>query len=231
MMWILGAALTTIHIQCFLFTRQTSKTSENLMVVWNKNLVFSSSGHSWSLWIWQNIVVLLFPVGHQFVFWLSVLTVSIKSLPTYCLYFCFPFTFFFALNSTTSKFIMRVTHPTSPHPLPICCCALERRGNRHWSLLPSHMHAHTLPSTSLSIDRFNVFLRGRAVISFSVILHLFSTACWHYDKSQSKNVRKREKVEHNTANYSSRLRVFSQCRVGICLCAFVYHWTNTWFKE
>lgn len=118
-MWILGAALTTIHIQCFLFTRQTSKTSENLMVVWNKNLVFSSSGHSWSLWIWQNIVVLLFPVGHQFpVFWLSVLTVSIKSLPTYCLYFCFPFTFFLhwiaQQASSLCVWLIPLAHTPSP---------------------------------------------------------------------------------------------------------------------
>lgn len=126
---------------------------------WNKQalpfvLSATASSRCDKTLLWQ---VLHTPVEDRFVSWLLVSTVSIKPSLLCCLCFCFRFPFF-VLNSTTGKFIMRVTHPTSPHPLPICCCALERRGNRHWSLLPSHMHAHTPPSTSLSIDMFNVFV-------------------------------------------------------------------------
>lgn len=63
--------------------------------------------------------------------WLLVWTFLANDKPTLPHVFLFSFSFFHVLNSTTGKFIMRVTHPTSPHPLPICCCALERRGNRH----------------------------------------------------------------------------------------------------
>lgn len=64
----------------------------------------------------------------------------------------FVFTFFSLLNSTTGKFIMRVTHPTSPHPLPICCCALERR--REPPLITSSLtHARTRPLFNVTIDQ------------------------------------------------------------------------------
>ena len=121
-------------------------------------LYLCSFGHSF-LRMWQKIVVTSATLSSRGPVCLLVACVDCfdKSQPTLLFVFLFSFSFF-VLNSTTGKFIMRVTHPTSPHPLPICCCALERRGNRHWSLLPSHMHAHTPPSTSLSIDRFNVFV-------------------------------------------------------------------------
>lgn len=115
-------------------------------------------GHS-LLEMWQKIVVTSAAHSRRGLVHLQVACFDCfdTSQPTLLYVFLFSFSFF-VLNSTTGKFIMRVTHPASPHPLPICCCALGRRGNRHWSLLPSHMHVHTPPSTSLSIDMFNVFV-------------------------------------------------------------------------
>lgn len=92
---------------------------------------------------------------------------------------------------------MRVTHPASPHPLPICCCALEGIGERHWSLPLSLMHAHTPPSTSLSIHMFHVFVGNgkHFLLSFS-IYWLASTICWHCNTAQVKHL-KPSKVDSN----------------------------------
>lgn len=155
-----------INIQYLYFQPTTSKNIEHhqlavcsIICTSDINrLYLCSFGHSF-LKMWQKIVVTSAAHSSRGLVYLPVACVDCfdKSQPTLLFVFLFSFSFF-VLNSTTGKFIMRVTHPTSPHPLPICCCALERRGNRHWSLLPSHMHAHTPPSTSLSIDMFNVFV-------------------------------------------------------------------------
>lgn len=109
---------------------------------------------------------------------LSYKTCWLKASRLCSLYFCC-FNFF-VLNGTTGEFIMRVTHPSSPHLLPICCCALDGRGKRHWSPLLSHMHAHTPPPTSLSIGMFNVFVgNGRHFpLSFSICWPPKSPFCW-----------------------------------------------------
>lgn len=144
--------------------------------------------------MWQEIVVasVAQSIGGLVYLLVACLDFFGKRQPTLPHVFLFSFSFLHVLNSTRGKFIMRVTHPTSPHPLPICCCALERRGNRHWSLLPSHMHVHTPPSTSLSIDMPNVFVEDQLafpLVSYYIWLLPFSDKIIdHIDRRKNDNI-------------------------------------------
>lgn len=146
------------------------------------------------------------PVEDQFVSWLLMSTVSIKARLLCCLCLCFAFPFLYWIAQQASSLCVWLI-PLAHTPSPSAAVRWKGEGTAIDHFFP-HTCTHTPHLQRHYRSTCLMFLWGIAGISFCVILHLLPTICWHYNKSQSRNMKK-WKVKLNPYNYSNNLRVLS----------------------